>query len=120
MNQKTRQDIKKRVTKKRNREVGINIRLLPEEKQHITELAKACKLSVSEMFRQIMRGQKLRSIPAEEYYQVLEKLDFILQYVQYEYDDELANDIEKSVNAFRETVENFYRGVNGDNKNMGN
>ena len=59
MNQKTRQDIKKRVTKKRNREVGINIRLLPEEKKHITELAKACKLSVSEMFRQIMRGQKL-------------------------------------------------------------
>lgn len=62
MNQKTRQDIKKRVTKKRNREVGINIRLLPEEKKHITELAKACKLSVSEMFRQIMRGQKLRFI----------------------------------------------------------
>ena len=39
MNQKTRQDIKKRVTKKRNREVGINIRLLPEEKKHFTELA---------------------------------------------------------------------------------
>ena len=28
--------------------------------------------------------------------------------------------LQEAVHEFRETVENFYRGVNGDDKNMGN
>ena len=120
MNQKTRQDIKKRVTKKRNREVGINIRLLPEEKKHITELAKACKLSVSEMFRQIMRGQKLRSIPADAYTDLLFLFATLDEYIEHEELESFFDLLQESVHEFRETVENFYRGVNGDDKNMGN
>ena len=120
MNQKTRQDIKKRVTKKRNREVGINIRLLPEEKKHITELAKACKLSVSEMFRQIMRGQKLHSIPSDAYTDILFLFTALDEYIEHEEMESFFDQLQEAVHEFRETVENFYRGVNGDDKNMDN
>ncbi len=54
----------------RQRDVGINIRVSPAEKRHITLLAHSVGLSVSETLRQLANGQKITAIPPEAYYQV--------------------------------------------------
>ena len=93
----------------------------PEQCHKIgVELAKACKLSVSEMFRQIMRGQKLRSIPADAYTDLLFLFTALDEYIEHEEMESFFDQLQEAVHEFRETVENFYRGVNGDDKNMGN
>jgi len=52
----------------RKRTVVINIRVTTKEKQRIVQLAKKCKLSISEYLRQLALGHEPKSTPSEEIY----------------------------------------------------
>ena len=74
MNQ-TQKAIKKQIkSTNRTREVGINIRVTPEEKAKIRGIAYACKISVSELIRQLVAGQQIRTIPPEVFYETKDAL----------------------------------------------
>ena len=80
-NQKT---IKQHVKKpQRKRETPLQIRLTAQEKKKIEGLAKACKLSMSEMARQLIMGAKVRAVPPEEFYKILEEMQLISEKIEF-------------------------------------
>lgn len=50
----------------RKRNVGINIRVTPEEKKNIERNAKKCRLNISEYLRQIAMKNVPKELPAKE------------------------------------------------------
>ena len=63
----------------RNRTVGINVRVSVTEKRKMTLMAKRCGLSLSEYLRQRALGYEPGGHPPKEVFDVLDKIDEILQ-----------------------------------------
>ena len=58
----------------RQRNLGINIRVTPEEKQKIERNARKCRLSVSEYLRQIAMKVEPKELPSEKILQSIMRL----------------------------------------------
>ena len=107
MNQKIKNQIKK---SNRTREIGINIRVTPEEKRRIRQIANACKVSVSELIRQLVAGQQVRALPPEVFYETKDVLRGI-EYCLLEHEitpRETLNAVKSCIAEFETIVKNFY------------
>ena len=82
----------------RKRNVGINIRVTPEEKKKIERNAKICRLTVSEYLRQLAMKNKPKELPSEEMIQSLMRLRTIIS--TFEKNSAAAND-ERSRDYYR-------------------
>lgn len=97
---------------KRERDVGINVRVTPEEKRHITLLAHAVGLTVSELLRQLSCGVQVRAIPPRAFYDLRDDLSVLCAEVRRkmqngaDFSGELTS-IEASLNTFRQVTEKF-------------
>ena len=58
----------------RQRNLGINIRVTPEEKKKIERNARKCRLSVSEYLRQIAMKAEPKELPSEKILQSIMRL----------------------------------------------
>lgn len=116
-NQKT---IKQHVKKpQRKRETPLQIRMTAQEKKKIEGLAKACKLSMSEMARQLIMGANVRAIPPETFYKILDEMELISEKIEFFADSQDLSDCAKKVTDciadFKKFVIDFYGGAYGDN-----
>ena len=112
--------IKQHVKKpQRKRETPLQIRLTAQEKKKIEGLAKACKLSMSEMARQLIMGAKVRAVPPEEFYKILEEMQLISEKIEFYADTpqlyECSNEVINCMTDFKRFVMDFYGGAYGDN-----
>ena len=62
----------------RQRNLGINIRVTPQEKKKIERNAKKCKLTVSEYVRQLAMNKEPKELPSEEMMQSLMRLNDVI------------------------------------------
>ena len=83
----------------RQRNLGINIRVTPEEKKKIERTAKKCRLNVSEYLRQLAMNKEPKELPSEEMIQSLMRLRKIIS--AFEKNSEAAQD---------ERSRDFYQG----------
>ena len=62
----------------------ITIRVTSEEKKRFVRLAKACKISRTQLFKKLIQGADLKAIPPAEIYEIAKDLsairEFILEY----------------------------------------
>ena len=62
----------------------ITIRVTIEEKKRFVRLAKACKISRTQLFKKLIQGADLKAIPPAEIYEIAKDLsairEFILEY----------------------------------------
>lgn len=115
-NQKT---IKQHVKKpQRKRETPLQIRLTAQEKKKIEGLAKASKLSMSEMARQLIMGAKVRAVPPEEFYKILEEMQLISEKIEFYADTpqlyECSDEVINCITDFKKFVMDFYGGAYGN------
>ena len=61
----------------RQRNLGINIRVTPQEKKKIARNAKKCRLTVSEYLRQLAINKEPKELPSEELMQSLMRLNSV-------------------------------------------
>ena len=70
-------------TKEKSTET-ITIRVTSDEKKRVKRLAKACKLSQTQLVKKLIQGADLKAIPPEEIYEIAKDLsairEFILEY----------------------------------------
>ena len=70
-------------TKEKSTET-ITIRVTSEEKKRFVRLAKACKISRTQLFKKLIQGADLKAIPPAEIYEIAKDLsairEFILEY----------------------------------------
>lgn len=52
----------------RNKRLGINVRVTPEEKEKLTENARYCGLGVSEYLRRLGLGKNVKAVTTEKSY----------------------------------------------------
>ena len=62
------------MNKESNRKVRIKVRLSEEENEKLKRCAAACGLSQSAFIRQLCKGEKPKSQPQKEFWEVLEAL----------------------------------------------
>ena len=62
----------------RQRNLGINIRVTPQEKKKIERNAKKCRLTVSEYLRQLAMNKEPKELPSEEMMQSLIRLNNVI------------------------------------------
>jgi len=62
----------------RKRNLGINIRVTPQEKKKIERNAKKCKLTVSEYLRQLAMNKEPKELPSEEMVRSLMRLGTVV------------------------------------------
>jgi len=62
----------------RQRNLGINIRVTPQEKKKIERNAKKCRLTVSEYLRQLAMNKEPKELPSEELMQSLKRLNSVI------------------------------------------
>lgn len=62
----------------RQRNLGINIRVTPQEKKKINRNAKKCRLTVSEYLRQLAMNIEPKELPSEEMMQSLLRLNRVI------------------------------------------
>lgn len=62
----------------RQRNLGINIRVTPQEKKKIERNAKKCRLTVSEYLRQLAMNKEPKALPPEEVVQSLMRLRTVI------------------------------------------
>lgn len=62
----------------RQRNLGINIRVTPQEKKKIERNAKKCRLNVSEYLRQLAMNIEPKELPSEEMMQSLLRLNSVI------------------------------------------
>ena len=55
----------------RNSTETITIRLTKDEKKRFKRLAKACKLSQTQLFKKLIQGADLKAIPPAEIYEIV-------------------------------------------------
>ena len=67
----------------RKRTVGINIRVTPQEKKRIRNLAGKCRLSVSEYLRQLAMGHAPALLPDKDIYHDCILLQHIINNTDY-------------------------------------
>ena len=70
----------------RQRNIGINIRVTPEEKKRFTRLAGRCRLSLSEYLRQLANGYTPRELPTESVDWLCDQIEILMQ--EYDHEDE--------------------------------
>ena len=61
------------------RNVQMNIRVTPEEKQQFEQAARRCGLTLSQYIRMRLRNQMPRQLPSIDYRQVLDALTALYQ-----------------------------------------
>ena len=70
-------------TKEKSTET-ITIRVTSEEKKRFVRLAKACKISRTQLFKKLIQGADLKAIPPAEIYEIAKELseirEIILEY----------------------------------------
>jgi hypothetical protein len=59
----------------RNRDVGMTIRVTPEEKKKLARNAKRCGLSLSGYIRNLGLGREINPIPDKDYYRIYHLID---------------------------------------------
>ena len=68
----------------RNSTETITIRVTSDEKKHVKRLAKACKLSQTQLVKKLIQGADLKAIPPAEIYEIAKELseirEIILEY----------------------------------------
>ena len=99
-------------TKEKSTET-ITIRVTIEEKKRFVRLAKACKISRTQLFKKLIQGADLKAIPPEEIYEIAQDLsairEFILEYcLEGEPVRAYVAVIEKMMNTFFEHCKMFY------------
>ena len=99
-------------TKEKSTET-ITIRVTSEEKKRFVRLAKACKISRTQLFKKLIQGADLKAIPPEEIYEIAKDLsairEFILEYcLEGEPVRAYVAAIEKMMNTFFEHCKMFY------------
>lgn len=107
-------EIKKDLTETKEKSTEtITIRVTSEEKKRFVRLAKACKISRTQLFKKLIQGADLKAIPPEEIYEIAKDLsairEFILEYcLEGEPVRAYVAAIEKMMNTFFEHCKMFY------------
>ena len=99
-------------TKEKSTET-ITIRVTSEEKKRFVRLAKACKISRTQLFKKLIQGADLKAIPPEEIYEIAKELSAIRELIlEYCFEGEPVRAyvaaIEKMMNTFFEHCKMFY------------
>ncbi len=110
----------KPVKSEQNKLRKIEVRVTPEEYEHIKLIAGATHLSISEMIRQLCTGANLKALPPELFYDVLDELYDSRQTILEVFAKEEClqaglKRIEAVIEDFKNTVKDFYGGTNGVN-----
>ena len=97
----------------RNSTETITIRVTSDEKKRVKRLAKACKLSQTQLVKKLIQGADLKAIPPAEIYEVAKDLsairEFILEYcLEGEPVRAYVAAIESMMNTFFEHCKMFY------------
>ena len=97
----------------RNSTETITIRVTSDEKKRVKRLAKACKLSQTQLVKKLIQGADLKAIPPEEIYEIAKDLsairEFILEYcLEGEPVRAYVAAIESMMNTFFEHCKMFY------------
>ena len=107
-------EIKKDLEKtNRNSTETITIRVTSDEKKRVKRLAKACKLSQTQLVKKLIQGADLKAIPPAEIYEIAKDLsairEFILEYcLEGEPVRAYVAAIESMMNTFFEHCKMFY------------
>ena len=99
-------------TKEKSTET-ITIRVTSEEKKRFVRLAKACKISRTQLFKKLIQGADLKAIPPEEIYEIAKDLSAIRELIlEYCFEGEPVRAyvaaIERMMNTFFEHCKMFY------------
>ena len=99
-------------TKEKSTET-ITIRVTSEEKKRFVRLAKACKISRTQLFKKLIQGADLKAIPPEEIYEIAKELSAIREFIlEYCFEGEPVRAyvaaIESMMNTFFEHSKMFY------------
>ena len=97
----------------RNSTETITIRVTSDEKKRVKRLAKACKLSQTQLVKKLIQGADLKAIPPAEIYEIAKDLsairEFILEYcLEGEPVRAYVAAIESMMNTFFEHCKIFY------------
>ena len=97
----------------RNSTETITIRLTKDEKKRFKRLAKACKLSQTQLVKKLIQGADLKAIPPAEIYEIVRELsairEIILEYcLEGEPVRAYVAAIESMMNTFFEHCKMFY------------
>ena len=99
-------------TKEKSTET-ITIRVTSEEKKHFVRLAKACKISRTQLFKKLIQGADLKAIPPAEIYEIAKDLSALREFIlEYCFEGEPVRAyvaaIERTMNTFFEHCKMFY------------
>ena len=91
----------------------ITIRVTSDEKKRVKRLAKACKLSQTQLVKKLIQGADLKAIPPAEIYEIAKELseirEIILEYcLEGEPVRAYVAAIQKMINTFFEHCKLFY------------
>ena len=97
----------------RNSTETITIRVTRDEKKRVKRLAKACKLSQTQLVKKLIQGADLKAIPPEEIYEIVKELSAIREFIlEYCFEGEPVRAyvaaIERTMNTFFEHCKMFY------------
>jgi len=97
----------------RNSTETITIRLTKDEKKRFKRLAKACKLSQTQLVKKLIQGADLKAIPPAEIYEIAKDLSAIREFIlEYCFEGEPVRAyvaaIERTMNTFFEHCKMFY------------
>ena len=97
----------------RNSTETITIRVTSDEKKRVKRLAKACKLSQTQLFKKLIQGADLKAIPPAEIYEIAKELseirEIILEYcLEGEPVRAYVGAIQKMMNTLFEHCKLFY------------
>ena len=97
----------------RNSTETITIRLTKDEKKRFKRLAKACKLSQTQLVKKLIQGADLKAIPPAEIYEIAKELseirEIILEYcLEGEPVRAYVGAIQRMMNALFEHCKMFY------------
>ena len=97
----------------RNSTETITIRVTSDEKKRVKRLAKACKLSQTQLVKKLIQGADLKAIPPAEIYEIAKELseirEIILEYcLEGEPVRAYVAAIQKMINTFFEHCKLFY------------
>ena len=97
----------------RNSTETITIRVTSDEKKRVKRLAKACKLSQTQLVKKLIQGADLKAIPPAEIYEIVKELseirEIILEYcLEGEPVRAYVAAIQKTMNTLFEHCKLFY------------
>ena len=97
----------------RNSTETITIRVTSDEKKRVKRLAKACKLSQTQLVKKLIQGADLKAIPPAEIYEIAKELseirEIILEYcLEGEPVRAYVAAIQKMMNTLFEHCKSFY------------